>query len=121
MKPATVLIVEDEVVVALDLKERVTRLGYEVVDLASKGEQAVTKAKLLDPNVILMDIRLQGKMDGVAAATKIHLTNHTPIVYLTAYSDPSTLRRVMEDAPSAYLLKPVDERELEVALRAAVR
>ncbi len=117
---ARVLIVEDEGIVALDLRERLTGLGYEVVAVESRAEGAVRKAAELRPDVILMDVRLKGEADGVEAALEIRRRQDTPIVYLTAFADPATVRKVMADSPSAYLLKPVHERELEVALHAAL-
>jgi PAS domain S-box-containing protein len=121
MSAPTVLIVEDEAIVAQDLNETVTRLGYEVVGVAASADGAITQTTASLPDVVLMDIRLQDGRDGVDAAVEIHRTLAIPVVFLTAFSDEATLRRVKADEPYAYLLKPVDERELEVALAAAIR
>ena len=114
-----VLIVENEAIVALDFQERVSRLGYQVVGITGRAADAVCKAIELRPDVVLMDVRLQGEMDGADAAMLIHRTQDTPIIFITAFGDVPTLQKVVADSPSGFLLKPVDDRELEVALRAA--
>lgn len=116
-----VLVVEDEGIVALDITAQVAGLGYDVVGTAASGQEAIDKAGELDPDLVLMDIRLPGEMDGVTAAEHIHRTRDVPIIFLTAFADDATVRRVQADDPSAYLLKPFDERELGVAIHAALR
>jgi PAS domain S-box-containing protein len=116
-----VLVVEDESIVALDIRALVVGLGYEVIGTASSGSEAIQKTCSLGPDVVLMDIRLEGEMDGVTAAEQIHRSSDVPVIFLTAYADDATLRRVQEDDPSAYILKPFDERELGVAIHAALR
>lgn len=116
-----VLVVEDEGIVALDIESQVASLGYDVVGTAISGEEAIAKTDQLEPDVILMDIRLQGDLDGIAAAEQIHDSRDTPIIYLTAFADDATVRRVQADDPAAYLLKPFDERELGVAIHTALR
>src|SRR6476659_449494 len=108
MGAPAVLIVEDEAIIALDLKDRVRRFGYEVIAIVPSAERAIAAAFELHPDVVLMDIRLEGEMDGVDAAVAIHRKLSIPIVFLTAYADEATLRRVMTDEPSGYLLKPVN-------------
>jgi signal transduction histidine kinase len=116
-----VLVVEDESIVALDIKDQVTGLGHEVVGTASSGAEAIEKTGTLVPDLVLMDIRLEGEMDGVTAAEQIHRRRDVPVIFLTAFGDDDTMRRVQADDPAGYLLKPFDERELCVAIRAALR
>ena len=93
MPKANILIVEDEAVVAADLAGKLERAGYHSVGVCSDGEDAVEAAKNLGPDLVLMDIRLAGAMDGVKAAERIQALRNIPIVYLTAHSDMTTLRR----------------------------
>jgi two-component system, cell cycle sensor histidine kinase and response regulator CckA len=115
----TVLVVEDEVIVAEDLTRKLGRLGYQVIGTASQGEEAVSIASKMQPDMILMDIRLRGEMDGVEAAAKIHDECHRPVIYLTAHNDPATLNRAKVTEPYGYILKPFQERELETTLEIA--
>ncbi|MEZ5357779.1 MAG: response regulator [Candidatus Zixiibacteriota bacterium] len=107
-----VLIVEDELIVARNLQERLQRLGYEVSDVASTGEDAVDRAGRQKPDIVLMDIKLQGDIDGIEAAERINAEYNIPVVYLTAYADDSTLVRAKNTNPYGYLLKPIESREL---------
>src|SRR5205823_2609901 len=104
MTSAQILIVEDEAVVAEELRQRLTLLGLTVVAVVSSGEEAVEVARQLRPNVVLMDIRLQGELDGIEAASRIRAELKVPIVYLTAYSDEATVARARATEPSGYLL-----------------
>ena len=119
-KPVRILIVEDETIVALDLKSSLTLLGYAVVGTASSGEEAIAKANETRPDLALMDIILKGEMDGVQAAEAIRADLDIPVIFLTACADESTLERAKVTEPFGYLLKPFEERELhghiEVAL-----
>jgi two-component system cell cycle sensor histidine kinase/response regulator CckA len=120
MTRARILIVEDERIVARDIENRLTRLGYEVVGAARRGEDAVGMAEQLRPNLVLMDIRLEGALDGVAAAQEIRTRWQLPVVYLTAYADQDTLQRARVTEPFGYVLKPFDERELHTAIEMAL-
>jgi PAS domain S-box-containing protein len=115
-----VLIVEDDALVASDLKEIVLRLGYRVVGLAATGSAAVEQALREKPAAILMDIRLRGPMTGIQAAEKIRKTDDIPLIYLTAFSEESLLEQAKMTEAYAYLVKPVRERELGVCLDMAV-
>src|SRR5688572_24087893 len=110
----SILIVEDEGVVALDLESRITTMGYRVAAVASSGEAAIEQATAMRPDLILMDIKLPGEIDGVEAAQRIHAVLDVPVVFLTAFADESTLQRVRAAEPYGYVLKPFDARELEI-------
>ena len=112
MNGKKILIVEDEAITALELEETLANLGYEVVGTVTGGTEAIRYAKEKYPDLILMDIRLDGSMDGIETAKSIHLFYDIPIIFLTAYSDDRTLARAVETRSSSYLLKPFNEREL---------
>jgi putative two-component system response regulator len=115
-----IMIVEDEGIVAMDLARQLTDMGYDVVATAYSGEVAVEKAGELHPDLLLMDIVLSGKMDGIQAAEKIKATADIPVVYLTAYADEKTLGRAKISGPSGYVLKPVEKKQLSVAIELAL-
>ncbi|KYC41063.1 hybrid sensor histidine kinase/response regulator [Scytonema hofmannii PCC 7110] len=119
-KNIQILIVEDEYILALNLQESLETLGYTVMDTADSGEEAIAKATELRPNLILMDIRLQGEMDGIQAAEQIWNHLQIPIIYLTGHSDKSTVERATLTFPFGYILKPVREQELYVAIQTAL-
>jgi CheY-like chemotaxis protein len=121
-KPAgRILIVEDERIVARDLAETLNAFGYHVVATASSGEAAIEKADELEPDLVLMDIRLAGDLDGVQAAEAIWSRRDTPIIYLTAHSDDETLHRARTTRPCGYLVKPFNSSDLRSAIDAALR
>lgn len=120
MQPAKILIVEDEGIVALEIQNRLTNMGYKVIGLASTGEAAIFKATTLHPDLVLMDIRLKGPMDGITAAEQIRAQIDLPIIFLTAYADENTLQRAKITEPYNYVLKPFEERELHIAIEMAL-
>jgi two-component system cell cycle sensor histidine kinase/response regulator CckA len=120
MSPPRILIVEDEGIVVLEIRQRLGRLGYEVAGVADTAGQAVRLAEELRPDLVLMDIRLR-EDDGVEAAGEIVRRCGAPVVFLTAHADEATLRRAGEVAPSGYLLKPFQEQDLQVAIEIALR
>ncbi|HSE57750.1 MAG TPA: response regulator [Nitrospiraceae bacterium] len=115
-----VLLVEDETLVAEEIKERLTRMGLHIVDIADTGEGAVEAATQYKPDLILMDIRLKGGMGGIQAADLIRRGLHIPVVFLTSYSDQETLRRAKRTEPFGYVLKPFHERDLMLAIEMAL-
>ena len=118
--PASVLIVEDEAVIALDIRTTLTRLGYAVPAVVAGGREAVASVAACRPRLVLMDIHLRGDMDGVEAAREIREHFDVPVIYLTAYADPATLARARVTEPFGYLLKPFEERELHVVIEMAL-
>jgi PAS domain S-box-containing protein len=120
MTTANVLVVEDERIVALDLKVRLAALGYNVSGTVPSGEQALQKARELMPDIVLMDIHLEGSLDGVDAAKALHESLHIPVIFLTAYSEDSTLARAEKTLPFGFLVKPVDERALHASIQMAL-
>ena len=120
MESASILVVEDEAIVALDITQYLESMGYRVAATAVSGEEAVELAKELQPSLVLMDMVLQGEMDGVQTATSIGRSLHIPIVFLTAYNDPDSVRRLAEVAPYGYLTKPFQARELQAAIEVAL-
>lgn len=116
-----ILVVEDETIIALNLKENLESLGYSVVALAKSGEKAIEKARELHPNLVLMDIRIKGHIDGIEAAQQIWEYLSIPVIYITGHSDQNTLERAKITAPFGYILKPVKERELSVAIEIALQ
>ncbi|MBD2446167.1 response regulator [Nostoc sp. FACHB-152] len=119
-KKIKVLIVEDEYILAINLQESLESLGYIVVDIADSGEAAIEKANELHPNLILMDIRLRGEIDGIDAAEQIWEQLQIPVIYVTGHSDQSTVERATLTFPFGYILKPVREQELYVAIQTAL-
>ncbi|MDZ7684607.1 MAG: response regulator [Gammaproteobacteria bacterium] len=120
MSDATLLIVEDEVLVARDIKARLTRMGYKVVGMASRGTEAVDKTLDLKPDLVLMDINLKDEIDGVEAAIRIRELYDVPVIFCTAYSNEDTLERAKVSEPYGYVLKPFDNRELEINIEIAL-
>lgn len=120
MKKVSILIVEDEYIVARDIAARVERQGYKVAEIVASGEDAVTQAGVTRPDLVLMDIKLAGPMDGVEAAEKIRASLDIPVVFLTAFADEPTLNRAKVTDAFGYLLKPFEERELHITIEMAL-
>lgn len=115
-----VLVVEDEAVIAEDLRVQLENAGYEVVGVAASGEEALSLARACAPALVFMDINLRGGMDGVEAACRLRKSADCALVFMTAFSDPGTLERAKAAAPEGYLLKPYNRRELVAAATMAV-
>ena len=120
MVPIKILVVEDEQLVADDLRETLEYLGYVVPALVATGEDAIVMVEALQPDLVLMDIRLGGEMDGVEASFKIQSRFNIPVVYLTANADRATLERVKATQPFGYILKPFDEKILSTTIEIAL-
>jgi two-component system, cell cycle response regulator len=119
-EPLSILLVEDEGIVAQDLQETLIQLGYKVVGIASQGVQAVCMAEELQPNLIVMDVGLQGEVDGIQAARMILERFHIPVIFLTGHRDVETLQRAVRTGPLGYILKPFQEVELRSAIEVAI-
>ena len=115
-----ILVVEDERIVARSLRKQLTTLGYEVVASVPSGDKAIQQAGELRPDLVLMDIHLEGAMDGVEAAATIRKQFRLPVVYLTAFSNKEILERAKITEPFGYILKPYEDRELHVVVETAL-
>ena len=118
--PTSIVVVEDERIVALNLQQRLIKLGYEVPALAVSGQQALRAVEKSHPDIVLMDIHIEGDIDGIDTAEILMEQHQTPVIYLTAYSEESTLRRARNTKPYGYLLKPFSERELHATIQMAL-
>lgn len=114
------MLVEDNKIISMELKQRLEHMGYEVFDVVNSGEEAVLKVNELSPDLILMDIKLKGKMDGIEAAGQIDSQYHIPIVYVTAYEDEETLKRAKYTHPKGYLVKPLEEEALHSIIESSI-
>ena len=105
-----ILIVEDEMVLALSLEKLLERMGFVVVGIVATGEAAIERARADRPDVVAMDIRLAGAMDGIDAASAIVAENEIPIVFMTGYDDSATKLRAMSLRPLGYMVKPINAK-----------
>ena len=117
----SVLIVEDEMIIAMEIAAIIKKMGHAVVGTAMNGEDAISLSELRNPDIVLMDIFLKGMMDGITAAEIIYQTYAIPVIYLTANSDVNTLERAMKTKPFGYLTKPVNASDLQTAIEDAIR
>ena len=113
---AQILIVEDEQIVALDLQQRLIRMGHMVVGLAGTGAEAIARALVLRPDLTLMDIHLPGTLDGLETAAFLRTHLNLPIIYVTGATDAQTLTRMRQMAPALLLDKPIMDERLLAAL-----
>ncbi len=120
MAEVKIMIVEDENILMIGYKKMLKKHGYNVVATASTGEEAAMKAKEKHPDLILMDIKLKGDMDGIDTAHQIHDSHFIPVVFITAFPDDITMKRASKTMPFGYLIKPVRERELNGAIEIAL-
>ncbi len=118
--PSSILIVEDEAIVAMDLESQLREMGYMVCGIADNGADAITDVRKFRPNLILMDIVIKGSMDGVETARYISHEFNIPVVFLTAYSDAHTVERASHTAPYGYLTKPFQAHELRAVIEVAL-
>lgn len=118
---ATILVVEDEQLIAEDIRQRLNALGYSAPHSAATAAQAFQRAARFKPQLILMDIRLKGGTDGIAAASEIRRRLGIPVVYITSLSDDPTLARAAETGPYGFLVKPFDDRELRAVIEVALK
>lgn len=117
---AKILVVEDERIIASGIQKDLESMGYIVTGIASSGPQAIEKAGMGQPDLVLMDIVLKGDMDGIEAAHEIINRYDIPIIYLTAYADEEILERAMVTEPYGYLIKPFNDSELKANIEMAL-
>lgn len=120
MSKNRLLIVEDESIIAMELEFRLNDVGYEVLAIIPGGEAAIEAVGQLQPDLVLMDIHLEGEMDGISAADEIQKRFDIPIIFLTAHTDDVTLERAKTQTPYGYLVKPFQEKELDIAIQMAL-
>ncbi len=120
MKAKQIVVVEDERIVAMDIKNTLEGLGYEVLSIMTRGEEIVDRAAELMPDLILMDIMLEGDMDGVDAARIVKDRIDIPVIFLSAYSDEVTIQRAKISEPYGYVLKPFNGKDLHTAIEMAL-
>ena len=117
---ARVLVVDDEAIITMQLEERLSAMGHKVVGMASSGESAVEKARVTKPDIILMDIVMPGKMNGIAAASVIDKELGIPVIFITSYADDKIIQEVKKVNPYGYIVKPFNELELKANLELAL-
>lgn len=120
MKKTKILVVEDESIVARDIRNMLVGLGYEVTAVVPGAKTAVQKARETHPDIVLMDVMLQGEVTGVEAAEQIYTKFNIPVVYLTAYADSTTVQQAKKTEPFGYIIKPFEERELQTTIEIAL-
>jgi len=120
MEKKKILIVEDERIVAEDIRTKLEYVGYALAGIASSGEESIKKAEKCQPDLVLMDIVLEGKMDGIEAAAQIFSQLNIPVVYLTAYSDERTLKKAKVTEPFGFIIKPFEAQDLFTAIEMAL-
>lgn len=120
MEPAKILVCEDERIVAQDIVRALERIGYSVVGVAGNAAQAIKLAEETSPDIALMDIHLEGSINGIEIATYLRNQYNIPSIYLTAYTDPDTLEQAKEARPLGFVVKPFDQQHLKVTLEMAL-
>lgn len=120
MKNKRIFIVEDESIVSLEIQSRLNYLGFEIAGTADNGEDAIRKILESEPDLVMMDIKIKGNLDGIQTAAKIKEQLDVPIVYLTAFADDATVERAKVTDPFGYLIKPFEERELQITIDIAL-
>ncbi len=120
MEKVSILIVEDEFIIAKDMEKTLMKLGYNVTDIVMSGEECLEKIEVMKPDLVLMDIKLGGKMDGIETSSVIQDRYDIPVIYLTAHSDTSSLERAKITRPYGYIVKPVNDRDLFTCIEMSI-
>ena len=120
MAKTQVLVVEDERITARNIQNKLEKLGYDVPVVASSGEEAIKRTAETRPDLVLMDIKLKGDMNGIQAAEQIRTRFNIPVIYLTAYVDEDTLQQAKVTEPYSYILKPFQGKELHTNIEMAL-
>jgi CheY-like chemotaxis protein len=116
-----ILLVEDENIVAKDIKNMLMELGYLVCGPVSSGPEAIKSVKEKNPSLVLMDIKLKGEMDGIEASKRIHKIINIPIIYMTSYTDDQTFNRAKRTNHQGYLVKPLEKFEIKDVIDQAIK
>jgi len=120
MNKTRILIIEDEAIIAMEVESQLQGLGYEVTSIVDTGKKAIEKAEADKPDLMLMDIRINGEMDGIEAAEVIRNKFGIPVIFSTAYLDQERIERAKITMPFGYVLKPTQERDLKLTLEMAL-
>jgi CheY-like chemotaxis protein/DNA-binding PadR family transcriptional regulator len=115
-----ILVVDDEAIITMQLEERLSILGYTIAGMAASGEDAVDKARRIRPDLVLMDIVMPGKMNGIEAAKIITMELDIPVVFVTAYADDAIIEKAKSARPYGYIVKPFNELEIKAAIEVAL-
>ncbi|KPP97116.1 MAG: two component signal transduction system response regulator [Bacteroidetes bacterium HLUCCA01] len=115
-----ILIVEDEFIIAMLIEKQVRKLGYMVVGKVANGEGAIQRVKDGGVDLVLMDIKINGDLDGIQTMHEIQRFSTVPVIYITGNSDPATRERAMATNPSGYIIKPIETEALRVEIEAAL-
>ncbi|WP_194974178.1 response regulator transcription factor [Aquiflexum lacus] len=115
-----ILIIEDEAIIAEEIKYIIESLGHEVIGIIMNGDKAINLLPSINADLILLDIQIKGSVSGIELAHLIRKKYHTPFVFLTAFSDAGTLEKVKETLPYGYIVKPFDETDIKVAIELAL-
>lgn len=120
MQSINILIVEDEPIIAADLEDRLTHIGYQVPEIFASGEEAIAYVQHTQPDLILMDVNLEGTLNGIETTQKIKAQYDIPVIFLTSNSDEATFAAAKETSPAAFLSKPFRGRDLQHAIELAI-
>jgi CheY-like chemotaxis protein len=120
MPAAQILLVEDERIIARDLSIRLRRLGHTVTGIVPSGAAAIAQVTINRPQLIFMDIILEGPLDGIETVERIRALGDVPVIYVTAHADPTTRQRAWQTGPRGYLVKPFSDRELASSIGSAL-
>jgi CheY-like chemotaxis protein/DNA-binding PadR family transcriptional regulator len=115
-----ILVVDDEAIITMQLEERLSAMGYTVAGMAASGEDAIDKARLFRPDLVLMDIVMPGKMNGIEAAKIITVELDIPVVFVTSYADDKIIEQAKSVRPYGYIVKPFNELEIKAAIEVAL-
>lgn len=119
MKPFKIIIVEDEAIIGMELEDRLRKMGYDVAGIAVDAESALKKIESDRPDIVMMDIRIKGNMDGIDTSSEIRRRYGIPVIFLTAHADENTIQRAKMTQPYGYLIKPFREHEIHAAIEIA--
>lgn len=120
MSDERILVVEDEAIIAKDIKNSLKEMGYEVLAVVDTGEMAIKKVEDDKPDLVLMDVALKGEIDGIKAATQVRSRFNIPIIFLAAYVDENMVKHIKNTEPFGYLIKPFDPKELHIVIEIAL-